>query len=429
MQTDRTGMQQAKTIQDIIALKNNTHLNRETVNLFYVKPPTPIANKIPRFFQAMHDHPQKMLLLGPRGSGKRTLLCYLAQNQLERFHCISIHLLSTLNPMDISQVDILFCLLLRLIDDVNQTQKRLDPSVLNNIYQQLHDEQLIERVHFKKSEAGEAEGTKIGFVQSFIRAIVEALSTSGHEIRNRIRDAFEPRIRLFIKSAQGLIDYINRTHQPDGRVLLIMFDDLGQFDQNTAELFFQNHLPLTERLNAHIIYTMPDFIRFSSFFPTLIQRLDRVEYLRITPVVNQDQTSFNRGKQYMKEVICKRIDSQLLSEDILDGIITASGGMLNDAFYLLFETAVYTLTEMPDSHVLQQDAFEKAMAHFIRQKFQQLNYQQASLLKNLDFSNTAWVGNSDISGLIMKNFLVEYENDSNVWFDTHPLVKRGVCTV
>jgi hypothetical protein len=325
--------------------------------------------------------------------------------------------------MDISQVDIVFSLLNHLIDDLSRIQKRLDPGVLNSIYQNLHDEQLISLIHFKKSEAGDDEGTKIGFVISFINAIVEAISTTGNEIRNDIRKAFEPRLRLILKSVQELIDYSNQIFQREGRALMIIFDDLGQFDQSTAEVFFQNHLPLIERLNVHIIYTMPDFIRFSPFFHTICNRMDRVEYLRMTPVVNFNQSPFEPGKSYIDNIISKRIDSTLIPDRIRETIIAASGGVINDAFHLLIETAICTLTDNSESVHLQQQSFEQIKEELLRQKIQQLSYDQFYLLKELDLSNPSWTGNKDVQNLMMKNALIEYESNQHVWFDIHPLIK------
>jgi len=417
-------MQKAQSLNDIIELKNNTQLTHETVNMFYVMQAGKIEEKIDRFFQIMHHHPQKMLLIGPKGAGKRSLLRYLAQQKFEKYHCLPIDLLNRLNPMDISQVDIIFSLLKHIIEDLSSTQKRLDPGVLNSIYLNLHDEQLISLVHFKKSEAGDAEGTKIGFIQSFIDAIVEAISTSGSEIRNHIRKSFEPRLRLILKSVQELIDYSNQVYQRSGRALMIIFDDLGQFEQSTAETFFQNHLQLTERLNVHIIYTMPDFIRFSSFFQTICGRMDRIEYMRITPVVYHTQTPFEPGKNYISEIINKRIDDKLVPEMIRQTIIMTSGGLIDDAFHLLIDTALYTLIDNAESDCLQQNAFEKVKEQFVRQKIQQLNCQQLSLLKELDLSNPSWTGNTDIQSLMNKNVLIEYESEQNVWFEIHPLVKN-----
>jgi hypothetical protein len=421
-------MQKATTLKNLIELKYDTQLTPENLNLFYVLPPGKVVKKIHRFFQIQHQYPQKMLFIGPKGAGKRSILHFLALQKFENFHCLTISLLQKLNPVDISQVDIFFCLLSHLIDDLSKTVKRFDPGVLNNIYQNLHDEHLISLIHFKKSEAGDAEGTKIGFVKSFIDAIVEAISTSGSENRNHIRNSFEPRLRLILKSVQELIDYINQMLQRNGRSLMIIFDDLGQFDQALAENFFQNHLPLTQRLNVHIIYTMPDFIRFSPFFQTIHDHMDQTEYLRITPVHNQDQTPYAPGIEYMNNIISKRIDSQLIPDMIRESIIMASGGVLNDALKLIMETAIYSLIDNAESEKLQQNVFEQIKRQFVRQKVQQLNYQQLCLLKDLDLSKPSWTGHRDIQSLIRKNMIMEYETDQDIWFDIHPLIYKYLKT-
>jgi len=419
-------MQKATSLYDIIQLKNNMQLTHETVNHYYVGPPGKVEAKIYRFFQLMHHHPQKMLLIGPKGAGKRSLVKYFVQQELNTFHCLTVDLLNRLNPIDISQVDIIFCLLSHLIKDLSCTQKRLDPGVLNSIYQNLHDEQLISLIHFKKSEAGDAEGTKIGFVLSFINAIVEAISTTGKEIRNQIRKSFEPRLRLILKSLQELIDYSHQLAQRNGRALVIIFDNLGQFEQTTAESFFQNHLSLSGRLNAHIIYTMPDYIRFSPFFPVICGQMDRVEYLRMTPTQNYDQLPYAPGTNYIRNIINKRIESKLIPEMIRERIIDVSGGVINDAFNLLIETAICTLTDNADSEMLQQDAYNQIETQLIRQKIQQLDYQAFCLMKDLDLSNPSWTGNKEIQHLMTLNILIEYESEQHVWFDIHPLIKEYI---
>jgi GTPase SAR1 family protein len=416
-------MQQAKTLNEIIALKKNSLLTHETVNKFYVMTPRRIEQKIDHFFQIMQHQPQKMLLMGPKGIGKRSLLVYLAQNKFNNFHCVSIDLRNRLHPLDISQVDIVFCLLNHLIDDLAETWKRIDPGILNNVYQNLHDEHLISLIHFKKSEAGDDEGTKIGFVKSFINAIVDAISTSGNETRNHIRKSFEPRLRLILNSVQKIIDHMNHIYQRNGQTLLIIFNDLGQFDQFSAEIFFQNHLSLIKRLNVHIIYTMPDSFRFSPFFQTVNDQMDRIEFLRVSPVVCQNQSPL-AGKNFLDDIINKRIDRQLIPDMMCEAIIIASGGVINDAFQLLIDTAICTLMDNAENDSLQQLIFEEVKAQFIRQKLQQLRYQQFCLLNELDLLNPSWTGNLDIQQLMMKNVIIEYESDQHVWFDIHPLIKE-----
>jgi len=416
-------MQQAKTLNDIIELKQSHQLTDETVNIFYSQPPGMMIERIHRFFRIMHPHPQKMLIIGPVGAGKKSLLQYLIQSKFQNYHCLTVPLQNRLNPLDISQVDIIFCLLHILIDNLSKTQKRLDPGLLNNLYQNLHDDHLISLIHFKKSEAGDAEGTKLGFIQSFIHAIVEAISTTGREIRNHIRKSFEPRLRLILKNVQAFVDYSNHILKPEGRSLLIIFNDLGQFDQS-AEIFFQNHLSITERINTHIIYTMPDFVRFSPFFQTICDRMDRIEYLRTSPVINHDQTPFEPGKQFIDHIISKRIDPRLIPEMMKEMIIMTSGGVLNDALYLTIETAICSLIDNTECEQLQQKAFESIKSQFIRNKLQQLSYQEFCLLKGLDLSKPSWTGNQDIQSLMRKNILIEYETDQCIWFDIHPLIKE-----
>ncbi|MBF0450929.1 MAG: hypothetical protein HQK75_09525 [Candidatus Magnetomorum sp.] len=421
-------MEKATTLKELIALKNRTQITPETIDPFYVstiaisKPP--INEKIKQFFEAIYHVPQKMILAGPKGSGKSTLLCLLSQGGLERFHIIPIHLLRTLDPMDISQVDIIFCLLNHLVQDVSQTQKRLDPSVLNGIYQCLHDEQLIHLIKFKKSEAGDEEGTKIGFVKTFISAIVEALSTTGSNIRTQIREILEPGLRLILKGIQDIIDYINRIYQATNQILLIIFDDLDQFDLSTAELFFQNHLSLTERLNVHIIYTMPDFIRFSYFFQTLSARMGQVSFMRMTPVLYQNNTPCEQGQIHIKEIICKRIARELIQDTMLDLVILASGGVLHHAFDLLIDTALNTLTLDPDSQCLHQKAFDLVYQRFTQKMIQQMDSTHVELLAQLNLSYPSWAGNKHVQHLMARNILIEYECNGSVWFDIHPSVKR-----
>jgi len=416
-------MKKAQTLNDIIALKNNTQLTNKTIHMHYVRPPGKIVERIHNFFQINHFYPQKMLLIGPKGVGKRTLLQYLSQHELSNYHCLIIDLVGRLNPVDISQVDVIFCLLIHLLDTLSNIQKRLDPGVLNSIYQNLHDEQFISLIHFKKSEAGDAEGTKIGFIQSFIHAIVEAIATAGNETRNQIRNAFEPRLRLLLKSVQELIDYINQICQRNGRSLMLVFGDLGHYHLSIAENFFENHLPLTSRLNVNIIYTMSDHVRFSPVFQAIYDTMDRIEYLRVAAVVNQDQTPFLPGKKYIGDIISKYIDIKLIPETIIEMIIMASGGLVTDAYSLLIETAICSLMDNSKCEHIDIKIFEQIKQQYVRQKIQQLNYQQFSLLKDLDLSNPSWSDNSEIQKLMMKNVLIEYEADQHVWFDIHPLIK------
>ncbi|KPA15815.1 ATPase AAA [Candidatus Magnetomorum sp. HK-1] len=419
-------MKKAITLQEIIQLRKNIQLSAKTIEQFYVSPvlngESQTYEAIYQFLQTTYDTPQKIILAGPKGAGKRTLLCYLSNNRLDRFYIIPIHLLKSLDPMDIRPVDFIFCLLHHLIQDLAQWKRRLDPSVINSIYQNLHDEELINILKFKKSEAGDEEGTKIGFVKTMIIAIVDALSTTDTTVRFRVRESLEPCLRLIIRSIQKIIDYMNGILQQKDQKLLIIFDDIDQFDPSTVEPFFKDHFFMTERLHVHMIYTMPDFIRFSNFFEILSQRVDRIIFMRPVPVLNPDQTSFHPGLLHIKKIVDQCIDSQLIPESIYDQIITASGGILHHVFDMLIDTSLNTLIIDPSSQMLLPKAFEKTKQTFSRHLIQQMNQKQIELLKQINLSHPAWYNDKNIQHLMARNILIEYENNGHVWFAVHPLV-------
>jgi hypothetical protein len=428
LQENKQLYSKAVSLKEIVTLKNRTQIPKDFIHSFYV-PQTSIQepstkDKITCFFEASRDIPQKLIVAGSKGTGKSTLFCHLIHKGLDHFHIVPIHLLRTLNPMDISQVDIIFCLLNHLIEDLSQTQQRIDPFILNTIYQCLHDEQIIGLIKFKKSEAGDEEGTKIGFIKTIIAAIVEALSTSGSNIRTQLRNALDPGLRLIIKGIQEIIFYFNRIYQKDNKMLLIIFDDLDQFDLTTAEQFFQNHLPITERLNVHIIYTMPDFIRFSSFFHTFSSRMDRIFYMRMTPVNDNQQ-----GQDFIKKIISLRIDLQLIPESMLDQLIVISGGVLSHVFNLIIDTALETLMMDSSSQCMIHETFNVVLHQYQQQLIQQMDSDQIKLLSQLDLSKPFWSGNKLIQQLMAQNILIEYEYQGDVWFDMHPLVKSYIKSV
>jgi len=423
--------QKATTLQELITLKNKTQLSSENIHSCYVPRQSlstpPINEKIKRFFDlSHHDESKKIILAGPKGAGKTSLVCHLYHNVLDHFHIIPVHLLRTLDPMDISQVDILFCLLNHLIGFLSSSQKRIDPFVLNTIYQCLNDEQIIELIKFKKSEAGDEEGTKIGFVKTIIGAIVEALSTTSGNVREHIRDALAPTIRLILKGIQEIVHYINRINQNENKKLLIIFDDLDQFDMKTADLFFQNHLPITERLHVHIIYSMPDYIRFSHYFNTLVTRMDCIFYMRMIPVHDQTQHRFEKGQLFIKAIIANRIDLQLIPEPILDRLIVLSGGVLYQVFDMIIDTALETLIMAPSSPCLIQEAFENVHRRYQHQLLHQMDSDQVELLSKLNLSKPSWSDNKNIQQLMAQNILIEYECLGDVWFDIHPLAKAYI---
>jgi len=418
-------MKKASSIQDIVKF-NKEQLNQENIDNLYVPPMSNnTTEEICQFLNFAYDIPQKLIIAGPKGAGKNTLLYYLSQIKLDKFQIISVNLIELLDPMDIKPVDFIFCLLHHLIQELSKSQKRLDPFLINTLYQNLHDEKLMDLIKFKKSEAGDEEGTKIGFVKSMIIAVIDTLPITDKELRIEVRKSLESCLRLIMKSIQGIIDYMNSNLKQRDKKLLIIFYDLDKFSPSTIEPFFKEYFHLIERLHVHIIYTMPDFIRFSDFFDMLSQRIDKIIFKRPVSVLNPDKSSSQEGMSYIKNIITKYIDHQLIPESMYDKLIINSGGILNYVFELLIDTALYTLIIDPTSKVLLPEAFEQSQKFFSRYLIQQMNHEQAELIKNLNLSQPSWYGDKNIKHLISRNILIEYESGEHIWFAVHPLLQKN----
>ncbi|MFQ6118953.1 MAG: hypothetical protein ACE5KE_03590, partial [Methanosarcinales archaeon] len=166
------------------------------------------------------------------------------------------------------------------------------------------------------------------------------------------------------------------------------------------------------------IYTIPISLVYTSTFQNILQIFD---YKVILPNVNV--TSEN-GFKILKEVIAKRLNTNLLTEEALEEVIKKSGGVMRELIGMVRTACVEAIVN--DQDIITLDTIKKVVNErkndFKRILIREQQYTALKLVhekKDLDIRADEEIVNQ-IPDLLYNLSILEY-NDS-VWWDVHPVV-------
>ena len=237
-------------------------------------------------------------------------------------------------------------------------------------------------------------------------------------------ELIEPAIaELKQKGHQGLVVIVDNLDRIDNRAKFA--------DKPQQEYLFVDQGDVLNRLNCHVIYTMPLALRFSNEYGNLLQRFSRPHFLPMVPVTYRDGRAHGEGIALLKQMVLSRVfpdaseDERLErvtelfeSEQVLHELCCISGGHVRDVLRLLREWVEEG--ELP----LTREGLEDVVLNNASEM--QLRISAAEWEKLRQVKVTKQV--SDEAGydeLIRSRMVFEYQEGKQSWFDINPLLANA----
>ena len=361
---------------------------------------------------------QKVLFVGHRGSGKSTELNKLVEEIGDDFYPIGFDVFDVTGRSTLRYEDLMLALSTRItrqcIEDKLIAQPLTDP--LREGWQGLADwwRQVVAGLEFGR----EREVSTYASLNTLLGEIEIGASQSAFT-RDQLNAQLDRQMPELIRRLNWVIDQAQRYLNPKRLVLIV--EGLDKVDLEAARHIFRDHAPTITALNASMIFTVPLALRYSEDYQTVLRHFSDDCFLPNLAARHADVSDDAEGIRALREIILKRMESQLMDEEALTQIVLASGGIPVDLIKLVRKSAVYALERMERSEANQRidvrDALN-AIKDLRRELAASLSTAEWSIL-NQRHRDRKLSSEKAMQQLLQKVALIEYSNDVQ-WCDVHP---------
>jgi hypothetical protein len=293
--------------------------------------------KLGRAYNVRHFH---AFVMGHPGVGKSTEISKLLLLQSDRFLPIRIGAANEMYPGDFRIHDLLWLMTLRVLEAarspaISGFSDELSPALLDAVKREL-SEHWVETLGLTH---GEVEG---GLDLKLITRIKATLKLS--------RQRTEKVAEYSFSALSALVEVVNRVlHECNGYLLkekgqewILVIEDFEKFGVDPEllrQLFIDNAL-LFGQLQVHLLFVIPVGLAYTEEAEKMPFGRDSQFIVPDIAVFDRDHQVDENGVDALLEVIYRRIDKQLLNEDLARQVVLASGGNIRDLFDLLRRAAL-----------------------------------------------------------------------------------------
>ena len=279
--------------------------------------------------------PIKLLFTGHRGSGKSTALNRLILNLHDDFFIVKYNVLDLLDQNDVTYIDVLLSVLTKLFEKAQEDKVKLGGSLSKRADE--WSSSITKTIISEKGKGLELKA-KIPFYLLEIMGRIKNESTTRVEIRKQI----EPRVSELISLINDTIAEIEK----NDKQILVIIDNLEKIESDNALKLFYNHGTQLTQPMCKIIYTFPISLKSSSIFPQIRMNFSDV-YVHPNIKIHEKEGSehhYEKGRDFMKEIVSKRVSQDLFEPDALEYILDMSGGVVREFIRIIRDSSIRALT-------------------------------------------------------------------------------------
>jgi len=369
------------------------------------------------------DKNSHLLVVGHGGCGKSTELKMLTLKlRDDGLPSVVIEAHEDLNLNNFSHIDIIMRLAEYLLKYAEDNKVRINNSLIASFHEALSTKLTTQYWEIDaKTEAGaEASATAtLPFILKFT-AKISAFLKIGSIQKEELRREIAPQIPNITNALNTLIDEINDSLAPKGKIVIII-DGLEKCRSGNVKELFSDSISSLAAINSHLAITFPISI-YRSSIANILQ-----EYFIIPTTMSVIQTHYKgfpdkpykEAIQVIKELIEKRVHHSKFDSGVLEKIITLGGGNLRDTCYLVRESAF--IAYMRERTTVDISSFEHAAKKIASDLFLRIEYKYYQTIKYIFDGDYRIRNRADLSELLYAGVVFEY-NEEN-WLDLHPLIR------
>ena len=374
--------------------------------------------------QLVEDDPSgsgKIIFSGHRGCGKSTLLAEFCRQMDDRYFTVFFSISDLIEMSDVNHINILFAIAVQLMTAAEKQQIPIKKSIQESFYNWF-----ATKTKTKIDELG-ASGS-VGFnLFKMITGKLKADATIREEIKQE-----------FLRKVSDLVATINEIAAvvEDGakKPILVVIDDLDKLDLGVVRQVYQEHIKALFLPNFRMILTTPiSALRDVSLSATVeTETNDQVVFMPVTKLFkrgesrNPDAVPMTEPAARLKEVLAKRLGSELIEPEILDRIVVYSGGVLRELIRIANECCRICLRLVRRR---PEDAI-KINAEVVEEAVNKLRLDFDTRLGTTDYEMLMTTYREfkpenpkakEFLDLLHGLYVLEYRN-AVLWYDIHPIV-------
>jgi len=355
--------------------------------------------------------PIKLLFTGHLGSGKTTALNRLVSNLDDGFFIVHYNVFDLLDYNDVYYSDVLFSILTKMLEKAENDKIGLGQTLLNRVNNWGSS---IIKSEIREESVGGGVGLKISILN-----LLEILGRmkSENSTKKEVRKEIEPRVSELISIINDTVSEIEKTDEQ----VLIIIDNLEKIDPTKAlDLFYNHGTQLTQPL-CKIIYTFPISLKISDKFTLIKNNFSKVSNHPNIKINEREGPGhpYPRGREFMKEIVSKRVSLDLFEPDALEYIIDMSGGVVREFIRIIRDSAVRAITRKKD---LIDKNIAVEVVNGLKNIYQaQLSDEDYQIL--MEVHQTKDIKRDELLvGLLHNLSVLEYRNERS-WCDLNPIVR------
>lgn len=373
--------------------------------------------------EGVHCH---QLFTGHRGCGKSTELLRLkARLENARYAVVYYEAGDDLDLYDVKYTDIILSIIRRITSEIQLDEKLLS-MVLEWFAETLYDKESWRDVQ-RTLEAEAALGVKLPQPLPIIARLLARVMgqiKSGEQVKHTIRLKLDPQVSQLIERANLLLlEAQKKLKHP----LVIIVDNLDRIvlqeataDRTNHDVIYIDHGDQLCSLEAHVIYTIPISMFYSSHAPALKAIFPDYTVLPMIKSRTPDNQPNKDGLDALHEILSRRIVLEdIFTEDAVDYLCRMSGGHSRDLLTLVRYATRYPLSRWPQPIDMQvaKRAVDKLIAEYSRA----IPEEHYPLLAQVYFNKS--IRNDGAHGkMLYSQSVLEYYNGAPPWHDVHPVV-------
>jgi Cdc6-like AAA superfamily ATPase len=360
--------------------------------------------------------PQKILLIGHRGTGKSTELNKLAEEIEGKYHIINLNVAEITGRTNLAYEDLMLSLSTQVTKAAVEMGATPRPilKIAGEAWEKLHGwwQQLVAGLDFHPSGGDTEIGVKLGGLLGNIEATVRQSSQNRYLLKEQInRDMPE-----LIRNLNWVIKQIREGIKLE---LLLVVEGLDKVDLESALEIFSENSPTITTPEATMIFTFPVMLRTSAEYNAIKLNFSKTLFLPNIATRHEDGSADPAGLETLRNLVLARMQEGLIEQDALNLLVEKNGGVPVSLVSLMRDSALYALERATDAtRIIVSDA-EKAIHDLQREIRTSLTTEELEVLASRHKDHTL-TSDEIVQRLLYKGSLIDYSSGADYWCDAHP---------
>lgn len=416
---DEPNLGPAATLEDAIYLLNpQKPLEGETL-AYYIDRGS-LARRDIQILLRSNDlrrgEPVRILFSGHTGCGKSTELNKLCEELAGSFFVVKVSTSKIVQPTDLTYVDVVLIAAMELFRaaTTQEVVSRAPAQRLSEIWDDLADF-IRRRVFGLLPYRDPAEGVDVTATVSALVFEFETKYRSEASSRETIRRQMEGRLSEIIERINALALIVRQSTQ---RPVLFVFDDTDKPDPERGRSLFFDHPTTLTGFQTSVIYTFNIALWYNRQFKTFRDYFSGRYLLPNIKLFHRNETPNDTGRELLRSIVMRRVQPHLITENALEQMVVASGGLVRSLIGLGQFAAVNALGR-GTKRIEEQDV-ARAIVEVRNDFIAGLEESEYATLAELHRTKQL-AADDDLQDLLQTVALLQYEN-GEVWCDVHPVV-------